>query len=121
MANDRLKRARTRRLQGAPPDVYDCFDNGGQTFDRYSVLIAEHYARPAYYLVLSVSHEPADAHAAGGLWEFEDAARARDWRRRVARQRIAWSALPQAVRDHVRERLAAWEREFNAYMESCDA
>src|SRR5262245_14680229 len=55
------RRAGTRWREGAPEYVLDCFDNGGETVDRYTVLLCGSLWQPEFrhtYAYLAMSDAP---------------------------------------------------------------
>ena len=98
MPDRSIKRARARWLQDAPRYVADVFDNRGRTWDRYDVLFTETEGDQAQ--ILSMSMWPT--HPQGySQWVHLDRWHTGGWRSRSARYRVAWTSLPEHIREHV--------------------
>lgn len=94
-----MKRTRLKWLGGAPSQVYDCFDLGdGFYADRYTVFVAPEVEYQGVKWV-SMLNSSASLHVSG--WSEVPTHRVAEYRRRFARKRIAWSSLPENVRDVV--------------------
>ncbi len=101
----RPRKARTKWLDGAPEYVLDCFDNGGKTADRFTILFGGSLLDPAllkdrkvHYLGLS----EYPSHPQGiSMWGEISATF------RPARDRVRWLDIPEDVRKHIQARVAA--------------
>lgn len=113
MTAPRPRRASARWLDGdCPAEVLAIFDNGGKTWDRYTVLYVP--APGSYYVpYLAASSEPFapwgfGQHGEMTVWD------ARAYRYRAARRESCrWSDLPADVQRAVRQYLQAIESEKN--------
>lgn len=107
----RPKRSAARWLQDAPADVIACYDNGGKTADRYTVLFggkfwtpgfAEHWWKvcrePRMLQHLGMSAYPSDPQGVS-MWG-EDAMRGPHLGRKVR-----WLDLPENIRKHTVARM----------------
>lgn len=96
------RRAGARWLSDAPKYILDCFDNRGQTIDRYSVLMywPELNGNVA---VLVMSGSPT--HPQGvSMWSEYHGREIALYRYREGRFRVRWSDLPENIRQHVTAR-----------------
>ena len=87
-----IKRMPKRFLEDAPREVYDIFDNGGETSDRYDVFLS-----PEQDFIHLTSYTQAG-------WFYHDdlpVMQFRGYRDRVRKTRIAWNDLPEKIRKHV--------------------
>lgn len=96
----RPKRSSKKWLAGAPEYVLACYDNGGRTCDRYTVIIGGSLyrddladQRKAECLCLSAHPgHPQGVSMWGEVWCGE---------RTCLGRHVAWQALPENVREHV--------------------
>lgn len=109
------RRANKKRwLQDAPEYVLDCFDNGGKTADRYTIMFTGSLLirHPEYSVefkhtfipYLGLSDNPT--HPQGfSQWGELKAADAIGYREGVRRnERVRWLDLPEHIRQHIIER-----------------
>lgn len=93
------RRAGQRWLNGAPQYVLDCFDNCGQTADRYTVLM---YWPELDGNVAVLGMSGAPTHPQGvSMWSEYHGREIAAYRYREGKTRIQWSALPESIRQHV--------------------
>lgn len=93
------RRATKGWLEGAPEFILDCFDNGGKTADRYTILLGGTLLEPrlrsdrkVYFLGLS--DDPS--HPLGiSMWGEVSSS----WR--PFKQRVRWLDLPEHIRRHI--------------------
>jgi hypothetical protein len=99
----RPKRARKQWLVDAPEYVLSCYDNGGKTVDRYTVLIGgslhvEGLSRTRSVQYLGMSEAPSHPQGFSQWGEMPSC------NRTVCGKPIAWLSLPKHIRTHVRAR-----------------
>lgn len=87
-----LKRMPKRFLEDAPAEVYDIFDNGGKTHDRYDVFLSP---EQGFIYLTAYSESGSFYHDELPVMQF------RGYRDRVRKTRIAWNELPEVIRKHV--------------------
>lgn len=99
------RKAGKRWLEEAPSYVLDCFDNKGQTADRYTVIFGKEFmetdARGDWIALLDMSPEPTHPQGVGVSASYlahEIAA----FRYRSGHHRVKWADLPDAVKRCVR-------------------
>ena len=95
----RPRRATKRWLEGAPEYVLDCFDNRGQTIDRYTVLFGGTLLVPALLekrevFYLGMSDAPTWPQGFS-MWGECPASY------RPSHERVRWLDLPEHIRQHV--------------------
>lgn len=95
----RPRRAGKRWLEGAPDYVLDCFDNKGQTADRYTVLFGgtfldEWCLQNRQNHCLDMSEAPSSAQGVS-MWGYTPT----HWR--PSHRRVRWLDLPEHIRNHV--------------------
>lgn len=95
------KRANKQWQEQAPEYILDCFDNKGQSVDRYTVLFGgtlweSNMGRKVQALAMSDS--PTNPSGGVSMWITVDA----DWR--PAHRRVRWLDLPEHIRQHVIDR-----------------
>ncbi len=99
MRTYRPRRAAKRWLEDAPEYVLDCFDNKGQTIDRYTVLFGGTLFDPGLLkqrIVHYLGMSEAPTHPQGfSMWGECPAS----WR--PAHRRVRWLDLPEHIREHV--------------------
>lgn len=88
-----IKRMPKRFLEDAPNEVYDIFDNGGETHDRYDVFLTPFDDCIPF---MAFSESGWFYHGDIEVWQF------RGYRDRVRRTRLAWNDLPEKIRNAVR-------------------
>lgn len=104
------RRAGKRWRESAPEYVMDCFDNGGQSCDRYTVLfcgsllISDGTFAETYVPYLSMSGAPSHPQGVSLLDEMR-AYEAADYRYHCKHHRIRWLDLPEHIRNHVMARV----------------
>lgn len=93
------RRAGQRWLTSAPSYVLDCFDNRGQTADRYTVLMywPELDGNVA---VLGMSSSPTNPQGVS-MWSEYHGRELAGYRYREGHHRIAWSDLPKHIQQHI--------------------
>lgn len=104
MSNYTPRRQSAKFLDGdCPSGVLAIFDNGGKTFDRYTVIYREawEYDRTWYVGYRGMSEHPSSPQGFGiygemTRWEMAD------YRRRAYRESAKWSSLPDEVKRVVR-------------------
>jgi len=79
---------------------FKVFDNGGKSFDRYTVALPgrEHGASPGYDMCLSLSSNPESP---TGVSQFSDC--------KIGKhlgKKIPYAKLPKNIRNHVQKRLS---------------
>lgn len=97
------KRSAARWLESAPSYVLACYDNGGKTCDRYTVILGAPFWTPAYgrdvpYLAMS----EAPTHPLG----FSQWGEMPSSNRSANGKKVRWLDLPEAIRNHVVYRCA---------------
>jgi hypothetical protein len=95
------KRANKRWQEGAPEYVLDCFDNKGQTADRYTVLLGGSQWDPKmgrYVECLNMSDAPTHPQGVSMCGTFDAAVR-------PSHRRVRWLDLPEHIRQHVIDRV----------------
>ena len=96
--NYRPRRSSKRWTQDAPEFVLACYDNGGRTVDRYSVLFGgslwdSRMGRNVYVLCMS----GAPTHPQGvSMWSEMPA-----YNRGALGKHVRWLDLPEHIRKHV--------------------
>ena len=98
MAAYRPRRSSARWLEGAPEYVLACYDNKGETCDRYAVYFggsqwSPDMGRTVFYL--GMSDDPTGPQGFS-MWS-EVAAHCRP----SSRERVRWLDLPEHIRAHV--------------------
>jgi hypothetical protein len=76
------------------------YDNGGKTFDRYTVILSQKFMRPSkksYYVALGLSFNPDSPQ---GFSQFGEAILGSH-----LGKKIPWNQLPERVRKHITRRL----------------
>ena len=107
----RPRRARSRWLEGAPPEVLDVFDAGDKYADRYTVFFGGSLlALPddgaaagrgnVIIPYLGMSGNPSSPQGVG-VWGELRAYEVADYRYKHGRERIRWADLPDAVKECV--------------------
>lgn len=95
----RPRRAGKRWLTDAPKYVLDCFDNRGQTADRYTVLM---YWPELEGNVTVLGMSGAPTHPQGvSMWSEYHGRELAGYRYREGHHRLKWSDLPSEIRRHV--------------------
>lgn len=86
-----------------PDGVLAIYDNGGTSFDRYTVFYkpTEAITRGDEIDYRGMSESPASAQGFG-IYDSMPAYQAAQYRSRVYRHSARWSELPEAVKDCVR-------------------
>jgi hypothetical protein len=97
----RPRRSSARWLENAPEYVLACFDNGGKTCDRYTVMLGgsmwgPEMGRNVHYLAMS--HAPTQGFSQFGEMPAHN--------RRGFGRHIRWLDLPNHIRQHVIDRVA---------------
>ena len=87
-----IKRMPKRFLEDAPREVYDIFDNGGETHDRYDVFLSP---EQDFIPLIAFNEDGGFYHEDLEVWQF------RGYRDRVRKTRIAWNDLPEVIRKNV--------------------
>lgn len=91
----------TRWLENAPADVLDCFDDGGNTLDRFTIFLGKRFvceSRMGHHVsYLHCSECPGGYSGSGELLAHQAAA----FRYRNGKKRVKWGDLPEAVRRFV--------------------
>lgn len=95
------KRSRKQWTENAPDYVLACYDNGGKTVDRYTVLFgaplwSEDMGRNVPYLAMS----GAPTHPQG----FSQWGEMPAHNRQACGKHIKWNDLPENIRAHVKAR-----------------
>lgn len=104
-ATYRPRRSSARWTEGAPEYVLACYDNGGKTADRYTVLFggsitSDRLLEQRKVFALFLSEHPS--HPQGvSMWDECQA-----WDRSVHGKHVRWLDLPEQVRKHVMARAA---------------
>lgn len=94
------KRSAARWLEGAPEYILACYDNGGQTCDRYTVIVGGSLYDPRLAdsrraPCLCLSEHPAHPHGVSMWGEVFCGDRSAFGRH------VTWLSLPERVRSHV--------------------
>lgn len=100
MPSYRPRRASKRWQENAPDYVLDCFDNKGQTMDRYTVYFGGTLWEPSMgrkVQCLNMSDAPSSPQGVS-MWGETDVSQ------RPAHRRVAWMDLPENIRQHVIDR-----------------
>lgn len=84
-----LKRMPKRFLEDAPTEVYDIFDNGGETHDRYDIFLS-----PEQGSIFFISFNENGRIHCGEVPVMQF----RGYRDRVRETRISWNELPEKIR-----------------------
>lgn len=86
-----------------PRDVLRVYDNEGETFDRYTIVLTRRQwpADRGFYTCLGLSSYPTHPQ---GFSQFSECMLGKH-----LGKRIAWDALPEAIRAHVRARIEVTE------------
>lgn len=92
------KRASKRWTEGAPEYVLACYDNGGKTVDRYTVLFggtlwSEDMGRTVNYLGMSGSPTHPQGFSQWGEMPAHN--------RSACGKHVRWLDLPEHIRQHV--------------------
>lgn len=98
------RRAHPRFLDGDCPEmVVAIYDNGGKTFDRYTVIYRNVYTshRGEYVMYRGMSTDPTSPQGFGQMGEMM-AWEVAPYRHRVWRDICKWSDLPAAVQSVVK-------------------
>lgn len=97
------RRMPKRFLDGAPAGILDIFDNGGKTFDRYTVVYnyPEEYRGTDYLPYRGMSEHPSSPNGFGIMdaftrWDLSA------YRNAYRRTRIRWDELPPDVQSVAR-------------------
>lgn len=103
----RPKRARTQWLDGdCPAGVLAIYDNGGKTWDRFTILYMPEPGSE-WLTYLAASEHPSDPQGFGQHGEMTTwDARAYRYRATQGRESAKWSTLPEDVKRAVRQDLA---------------
>lgn len=92
------RRASKRWLEGAPDYVLSAHDNGGKTFDRYTVYFGGPFYEPRMgRRVQFIGMSASPTHPQG----FSQWGEAPSYRRDVSGRKIRWLDLPEHIRRHV--------------------
>ena len=92
------KRSRKQWTQDAPPYVLACYDNGGKTCDRYTVLFGAPIWTPKYGRTvpfLGMSGAPTHPQGFSQWGEMPSDNRA------ACGKHVRWLDLPEHIREHV--------------------
>lgn len=103
------RRASAQWLEGAPPYVLDCWDDGGRSVDRYTVFIfgdgwgeRGRHAGETRIPYLAMNGAPTHPLGFSQFGEMSAADRAAfAFARSQGNRRIRWRDLPEDVRAHV--------------------
>lgn len=104
------RRMPKRFLEGAPAGILDIFDNGAETFDRYTVVYnyPEEYRGTVYLPYRGMSEHPSSPQGFGILDTFQSHELAA-YRNAYRRTRIRWDELPPDVQKVARRDCAMFE------------
>jgi hypothetical protein len=113
MNDYRPRRASAKFLDAdCPKGVLAIFDNGGKTFDRYTVVYADlikGYGPGDWWIgYRGMSENPTDPQGFG-IYDEMPARQMAEYRRRAYRESVKWSSLPDAVKKVVRRDCALTE------------
>ncbi len=89
------KRSSARWLEGAPKPVLACYDNGGRTADRYTVLYGAPLWDESYGRNVPVRYMSENPFAPQGVGMFADMPA---WNRAALGRKVRYADLPAQVR-----------------------
>lgn len=110
------RRAGKRWREDAPDYIMDCFDNKGETADRYAVILCGEFLyhatpdgkiapgpdTPINTYVPHISMSGAPTHPQGvSMWGENHAHEIAAYRYREKHRRVRWLDLPEHIRQHV--------------------
>lgn len=103
------RRQSNRWLDGdCPKEVLAVMDNGGKTFDRYTVFyvptkaMREEYPHRGMWIGFRGMSERPSSPNGFGIYEEMEAYKVAEYRYRAKRDYATWSSLPKEVQDVVR-------------------
>lgn len=100
MAEYRPRRSSQRWLEGAPKQVLACYDNGGKSCDRYTIMFGSFWKdhKGGYQIdAYAASENPYNPHGVGltvSVPAYVD--------RKCLGKKLKWSELPEPVQRAVR-------------------
>ena len=100
------RRAGKRWLESAPEYVLDCFDNHGQSADRYTVIFGKQFLckdgqGTSWLSLLDMSPNPTHPQGIGLSAEYK-AHQIAAYRYRNGHYRVKWSDLPEEIQECVK-------------------